>query len=44
VGIERRGLEFFMAEQDLDGADIFALLEQMRGERVTLIPPAELAS
>ena len=32
--IERRGLEFFMAEQDLDGADIFALLEQMRGELV----------
>ena len=34
MGIERRGLQFFMAKQHLDGADIFPLLEQMRGERV----------
>ena len=32
--IERGGLQFFMSQQDLDGADIFALLEQMGGERV----------
>jgi len=34
VGIERRGVNFFVAEQDLDGTDIFALLEQVGGERV----------
>src|ERR1700722_12581303 len=32
--IERRGLQFFMPKQHLDGADIFALFEQMGGERV----------
>jgi hypothetical protein len=30
----REIVQFFMSEQDLDGADVFPLLEQMRGERV----------
>lgn len=34
MGIERGGLQFFMPQQDLDGADIFALLEQVGGECV----------
>src|SRR5271170_1357955 len=34
MGIERRGLQFFMSKQHLDGADIFALFEQMGGEGV----------
>jgi hypothetical protein len=39
VGIERRGLELLMAEQDLDGADILALLEQVRRERMPPMSP-----
>ena len=35
LGIERGGLQLFMSEQDLDGADIFSLLEQMSGERMS---------
>src|ERR1700722_20649116 len=35
LGIERRGLEFFMSEQNLDHADIHLLLEQMRREAVS---------
>src|ERR1700736_4301679 len=35
LGIQRGGLELFMSEQDLDSADIFALLEQMSCKRVT---------
>jgi hypothetical protein len=31
MGIERRGLQFFMSKQHLDGADIFPLFEQMGG-------------
>ena len=42
LGIERGSLQFFMSKQHLDGADIFPLLEQMGGERVSLIPSAEL--
>jgi len=34
LGIERRGLEFFMSEQHLDHADIHLLLEQVRCEAV----------
>ena len=34
MGIERRGLELFMSEQHLDGADVFSLFEQMGGKRV----------
>ena len=41
LGIERRGLQLLVAEQDLDGADIYLLLEQVRGEAVPLIPSTE---
>jgi hypothetical protein len=33
-----------MAEQRLDDADIDAVLEQMRGEAVPVIPSSELAA
>ena len=32
LGIERGGLELLVAEQDLDGADVFLLLEQVSGK------------
>src|SRR5271166_3528813 len=35
VGVDLRGLQTGMAEQDLDGADVHALLEHLRGEAVT---------
>jgi hypothetical protein len=44
VRIERGGLQFFVAEQHLDGADIFPLLEQMGGKGVPVMPSAELST
>ena len=35
AGVERRGVELGMTEQDLDHPDIDVLLEQMGGEAVT---------
>ena len=37
-GIERRGVELGVPEQDLDGAEVGAGLEQVGGEAVPLMP------
>ena len=41
AGIERRRLQFGVAEQDLDDPDIDVLFEQMSCEAVALIPNSE---
>ena len=44
LGIARRGVELGMSEQNLDHTNVVLLLEQVRGEAVTVIPLTELAA
>ena len=41
AGVKRRGVEFVVAQQGLDDANIDILFEQMGGEAVALIPSSE---
>jgi hypothetical protein len=41
AGVERRRVELFVSEQNLDDADIGLVLQQIGGEAVPLIPNSE---